>query len=285
MFRNLSAGAVGIRASFIEGMELAKGAGYQGVDLNVGEVERLVGEHSLAWVREQVAARGLRLGGWGLPVNYRGEEAAFQADLEKLAPRAELAQALGCTRCATWVLPFSDTLPYTENFQFHVQRFRPIAQLLREHGCSLGLEFIGPKTLRAGKPHEFIWDMPRMLELGEVIGTGNVGLLLDCWHWYTSGGTVPELLALRPAQVVYVHVNDAPAGLDRDEQVDNVRCLPGETGVIDIVGFLQALRSIGYEGPVTPEPFKKALETLPAAEAAQVTGESMLQIWRAAGLE
>ena len=103
---------------------------------------------------------------------------------------------------------------------------------------------------RAGKPHEFIWDMKRMLELGQVIGTGNVGLLLDCWHWYTSGGTVPELLALRPEQVVYVHVNDAPAGIDRDAQVDNVRCLPGETGVIDIVGFLQALQTIGYDGPV-----------------------------------
>jgi sugar phosphate isomerase/epimerase len=84
--------------------------------------------------------------------------------------------------------------------------------------------------------------------------------------------------------VVYVHVNDAPAGLDRDEQIDNVRCLPGETGVIDIVGFLQALQTIGYEGPVTPEPFKKALSSLPPAEAAQVTGESMLSIWRAAGL-
>ena len=41
MFRNLSPGAVGIRASFIEGMELAKGAGYEGVDLNLGEAARL----------------------------------------------------------------------------------------------------------------------------------------------------------------------------------------------------------------------------------------------------
>ena len=284
MFRNLSPGAVGIRASFIEGMDLAKRSGFEGVDLNLGEVARLAEEHSMGWVREQVASRGLRLGGWGLPVNWRGDEAAYQADLEKLGPRAALAQALDCTRCMTWILPFSETLPYPENFEFHVARFRPIAQALRDHGCSLGLEFIGPKTLRAGKPHEFIWDMRRMLELGQVIGTGSVGLLLDCWHWYTSGGTLPELLALRSEQVVYVHVNDAPAGIDRDAQVDNVRAMPGETGVIDIVGFLQALQTIGYEGPVTPEPFKKSLESLPPAEAARVTGVSMLKIWRAAGL-
>src|SRR5690242_2797013 len=135
MFRNLSPGAVGIRASFIEGMELAKGAGYEGVELNLGEAARLAEEHSIQWVHDQVESCGLRLGGWGLPVNWRGEPAAYQAELAKLGDRAALAQALGCTRCATWILPFSDTLPYDENFAFHVERFRPIAQVLREHGC------------------------------------------------------------------------------------------------------------------------------------------------------
>src|SRR5438128_8771957 len=47
MFRDLAPGAVGIKASFIEGLELAKGAGYEGVDLNVGEAARLAQEHSI----------------------------------------------------------------------------------------------------------------------------------------------------------------------------------------------------------------------------------------------
>ena len=97
-----------------------------------------------------------------------------------------------------------------------------------------------------------------MLALGREIGP-NVGLLLDCWHWYTSHGTLDDLKRLTAEQVVYVHVNDAPAGIPVDEQQDMVRALPGETGVIDIVGFLQTLRAIGYDGPVTPEPFKKEL--------------------------
>jgi sugar phosphate isomerase/epimerase len=36
------------------------------------------------------------------------------------------------------------------------------------------------------------------------------GLLLDCWHWYTSGATLDDLAQVRGAQVIYVHVNDAP---------------------------------------------------------------------------
>jgi sugar phosphate isomerase/epimerase len=85
--------------------------------------------------------------------------------------------------------------------------------------------------------------------------------------------------------VVYVHVNDAPAGVPVDEQVDNVRALPGETGVIDIAGFLQALQAIGYDGPVVPEPFKQELNTLPSDEARlQTVGTAMATIFRRAGL-
>jgi sugar phosphate isomerase/epimerase len=147
------------------------------------------------------------------------------------------------------------------------------------------LEFLGPKTLYASLKYEFIHDMKSMLEMGAEMG-GNVGLLLDCWHWYTSGATKADILALKPEQVVYVHVNDAPAGVGMDEFVDNVRGLPGETGVIPIADFLQALQTIGYDGAVTPEPFKKELGDLPNdADRLRVVGESLSKIFRLAGLE
>jgi sugar phosphate isomerase/epimerase len=125
----------------------------------------------------------------------------------------------------TWILPFSDDKPLEENRAFHIERFTPVAQVLADNGCSLGLEFIGPKTLREGHPYQFIHTMQAMLDMGAEIGP-NVGLLLDCWHWHTSHSTIEELRALKPEQVVYVHVNDAPQGIDTDEQLDNVRCLP-----------------------------------------------------------
>ena len=126
--------------------------------------------------------------------------------------------------------------------------------------------------------------MAGMLELADAIGTGNVGLLLDSWHWYTSGGTVDDILGLRAEQVVYVHVNDAPAGVPRDEQLDHIREMPGATGVIDIAGFLGALAKIGYDGPITAEPFKKELGELPAQEACRRTSEALDKILSVAGL-
>src|SRR5207302_2858403 len=130
---------------------------------------------------------------------------------------AKSAAAIGATRTFTWVMPCSNERAMDANIRFHIERFEPIAQILAEHNCRLGLEFIGPKTLRESQKFPFIHTMDAMLDLGRKIGP-NVGLLLDCWHWYTSHGTVGELKKLRPEQVVYVHVNDAPAGVGVDEQ-------------------------------------------------------------------
>jgi sugar phosphate isomerase/epimerase len=284
MFRNLSPGAIGIRANLEESLALAKAHGFQGIDLPIGEAAKLAEEKGIDYVRGLFANAGIRPGGWGLPVNWRAEEEGFRASLTELPRYAEVGRALGCTRVVQWIPPASDERPFQENFDWHVARFRPIAQSLKEHGCSLGLEFIGPKTLRKTAKHEFIWTMGGMLELCDAIGTGNVGLLLDCWHWYTSHGTLADLKALKKEQVVYVHVNDAPANVPIDEQVDNVRCLPGETGVIPLAPFLRILHEIGYDGPVTPEPFSKRVNEMPQRQAAAATGEALLKAWRAAGL-
>jgi sugar phosphate isomerase/epimerase len=126
------------------------------------------------------------------------------------------------------------------------------------------------------------------MELVAAIGTGNVGVLLDSWHLYTSEGTPSDLKRLTNHDVVVVHVNDAPAGISLDEQIDTVRTLPMETGVIDLAGFMQALREMEYDGPVMPEPFSQRINDLAATDpeaAVREAARSMDALWRAAGLE
>ena len=285
MFKGLSPGAIGVQANTLEeALAAAKTGGFGGVEINVGEITGRVEKSSAASVTDLFAAAGIQPAGWGLPTDWRGDEAAWSAGLNDLPRLARAAAAIGATRTMTWIMPCSDTRPYDENRDFHVTRFTPIARILAEEGVSLGLEFIGPKTLRDTQAHSFIHTMGEMLDMGQLIGP-NVGLLLDAYHWYTSHGTLADLAALKPAQVVYVHVNDAPAGVPVDEQLDGVRALPGATGVIDIAGFLSSLQQIGYDGPVTPEPFVD-LSHLPSdAERLNTVGAAMDDIWQKAGLK
>ncbi len=285
MYSALSPGAIGVRASGLnEAIAAAKTGGFGGVEFNPAEIADLIASHGVAHVLSLFTDAGVLPAGFGLPLDWRGDEAAWRTSLQKLPRLAEAAQAIGCTRTMTWIMPCSNDREYAENRRFHIERFRPAAEILADYGCSVGLEFIGPKTLRESQRYPFIHTMDGMLEMGSEIGP-NVGLLLDCWHWHTSGGTVADLLRLKPSDVVYVHVNDAPRGVAMDDYVDNVRGLPGETGAIDIAGFLLSLQTVGYDGPVTPEPFKTELGDLTSDEARlRTVGDAMRKIFSQAGV-
>jgi len=284
LYKNLSLGALGFRLTLQEAVEMAKIGGFQGIEINIIEIEEILKSKQINEVKNLVEENGLKFGGWVLPAHFRGDLDTYREDLEKLPSHAELAERLGCRRVFTWLLPYSDELPFEENFKFHVDRLRPIAEILGDHGCSFGLEFVGPRTSRINHKYEFIYTMDGMLRLCDEIGTGNLGLLLDSWHWYTTYGTTGQVRKLKSEQVVYVHINDAPSGIPIEEQIDNVRCLPGETGVIDLVGFLRALREIGYDGPVTPEPFSGKLKEMTVVEAVKLTGKHLDEVWEEAGI-
>ena len=84
-----------------------------------------------------------------------------------------------------------------------------------------------------------------------------------------------------------MHINDAPAGIEWDELADTVRCLPMETGVLDLVGFMQKLESLGYDGPVTTEPFNARINEIAgqdAQRAARLVSEAMDRLWQESGL-
>jgi sugar phosphate isomerase/epimerase len=109
--------------------------------------------------------------------------------------------------------------------------------------------------------------MAEMKDLIAEINRDNVGFLLDSWHWHTAQETVADLLSLRGSDVVLCHLNDAPAGIPVEQQIDSRRELPCATGVIDVKGYLGAMRQIGYDGPVVCEPFSQELRKLPPEQA------------------
>lgn len=279
MFKNLNLGAIGVKATLSESIDYARRFGFVGIDFSITEAVTLAETIGMDGVRNLFEDAGVFPGSWGFPVNYRQDEATWREGLMLLPKQAEFALELGCARTATWILPASDERNFQDNFNFHVNRLRPAAQILADYGCRFGLEFIGPKTLRTPRKYNFVYTMDGMLALCAAIGTGNVGLLLDVWHLYTAHGTLDDARRLTRDDVVTVHVNDAPAGIAIDDQIDNVRALPGETGVIDIKGFMEALRALGYDGPVTAEPFSQRLHALSPDAAIQETADAMSKIW------
>ena len=287
MYMSLSPGAIGIRGLALpESIALARRSGFAGVSVALPELRELAEQRGTGAIRELFTQAGVAPASWGLPFDW-GPSELWESALRSLPEFCTLATDLGCQR-ATLVMPSgSNERTYAENFAWHVARIQPIAEILRDHRCRLGIEYIGPETYRATFKHEFIYNLGGLMELISAIGTGNVGVLLDSYHLYTSGGTMTDLDQLSAEDVVVVHVNDAPADVPRAAQMDLVRALPMETGVIDLPTFIGKLNAMGYDGPVMPEPFSARINTLAATDpdaAAREVAASMTSLWRAAGL-
>jgi len=277
-YKNLGHGHIGVKANQRQALEYAVKYGFDSITPNLSEFENNSATEIREWV-ETMKEKGIRYGASGLPVQLRKDEDQFQKDLAQLPKRASVLKQLGVKRMATWIPPGHNKLTYLQNFEQHKRRFLEVAKVLKDYGIRLGLEFVGPRTSRARYRFPFICTQLDMMELVEAIGTGNVGLLLDSWHWYTSHGTVKEVLQLSSKDVIHVHVNDAPSGIPVEKQIDNRRRLPVTTGVIDMRGFINALVKIGYDGPVECEPFDQELRKMEDNAALQKTIESLNRLW------
>lgn len=275
MYRTFAAGPIRVRVGFEESVELAAHFGFEGVVIDSGYAL----ENGSETVVQMLEEHGLTPGAWGLPIKLLGPEAEYRAQFARLPAVAECCARAAAFRASTWVPCASDEQPYEELFELLLGRVREIASVLKENDVRLGLEFVGPATSRAGKKFEFIHTMDQMLELCAAVETGNVGLLLDAFHVFTSGGRMEDVLKLTDEQIVNVHVNDGIGGVPPEEQIDSQRELPGAGGAFDCRRFLANLRQIGYTGPVVVEPFCKRLSEMERDEAIRVTKEALDSVW------
>ncbi len=276
---NLSCGSIGVRADQLEAIRLADRFGFGSVDPSAGFLGRL-SDDALAALLADMKAKNLVWGSAGLPVNFRGDAAAFREGMKQLPETAKTLRRAGVTRMGTWLTPCSRTMPYADNFRQHAQRLGEASKVLADCGLRFGMEYVGPKNSWTAAKYPFIHTLAQTKELIAAMGQhsnsqGNAGVVLDSWHWYNARETVDDLLALKNKDVVSCDLNDAPAGLPIDQQVDSRRELPCATGVIDLKAFLGALVKIGYDGPIRAEPFNAALRSMRPEEAVEATADAM----------
>lgn len=276
MYLSLNGTLTNGRVPWPEFARLAAKVGFPGVDVSFDAALKQ-GAAATRTLLEQVHVRPAVL---GFPVEYRKDDATFQHDLEKLDEAGQFAKAIRCPRMVTWITSSSET-PKRELRALYKKRFSAAAVILAKHDVRLGLEFLGPLHIRRRYPYEFIWRMNEMLEFAQECGF-NCGLLLDSWHWHHAGATPEDIVAAGKRGIVHVHFNDA-AMQPPEKVMDNERLMPGE-GVINLTGFLQALKEIGYQDALSVEVFGRGLKFMTPEDAAKLALESAQRVFQKAGI-
>ena len=277
MFIALNTSLVGGKVQWPEFARLAAKVGYGGTDLNLSAAMK----EGLDATKALLAELRLKVSFTGLPVNATRDEETFKKGMETFDDQVKFAAAVGCSRMMVVILPASDT-PKQEWRKTLLRRFRLVGPVLAKYNIRCGFEFLGPLHFRQGPAYPFIWQMSEMAAFAGDCGS-NFGVVLDVWHWYHSGGTLDDIRRAGRSQIVLVHLSDA-AKMPPEEIRDSARLLAGE-GVIDLVGIFKTLKTMGWEGSVSPEPLGRIPKDMSAEEGARLGLESARAIMHKAGID
>lgn len=286
MFKNLDPQALGLSASQSETIELALSFGFRGISFNLVDFAGEVQSYGLPKARRLLDSAKLKLGMFPLPLDFEADDEQFRAELGRLTELSGLAASVGATRTVTAVAPANDERPYHQNFEFYRQRLAEAGRALAPHGIRLGVGFESSEAARRDKHFEFIHDLDALLVLLSTVGQSNVGLSLDVWHVWATGGSLETVSQkLKAEQIVAVALADAALPGDGDPHDAATRLLPSETGVIDSSAALSMLADLGYDGPVTPLPDRGRFSGMRRDAIAKLAGEKLDAVWQAAGLK
>jgi sugar phosphate isomerase/epimerase len=205
MFSTLAPRVLPLRVPLSRQLELASANGFKALGLPVNRLLALSATTPAEQIKALFSEHGLPCGGWEVPFDLLIGRREFSVGL-----RRAVSCSKACFQARQPVVllldrAFSDEFSFTA---YEAEYTRRLPHRRNSGGTRLPdrREPIGPKTLRVGHRYEFVLSIPMALELIASADRPNIGLLVDCFHWYTSCGDVTELTRLTTSQVVYVHI-------------------------------------------------------------------------------
>ena len=278
-------GSIGHVLPFPESCRLAEQFGFDAVNADRSYLK----DHGSGQVAELLKQHNLKPGAFAFSAafhaSYTDEE--FTQSLEGFEQDLRLGAAAGFKCCVGYVQPSSDTFKYYDHFALLCRRLKRVKELLERYDVRLGLEFIGPTTMRLSRKFDFIHTLDGLRALIAAAEAQKcTGFKLDAMHWYTSGAGLLDIEKLSPEEIVYVEINDGLKGdYDRFTLPEFDRELPGATGTIDVAGMLRTIDALGFDGPVVVEPWNAQLRAMDPADAIAAVKKALDRCLKDAGIE
>ncbi len=288
MYRNFNANALGVSGRQSELLEIALTYRFKGIDVDVSDLVKRAKmstvENACKYLVSAVGSSAkLLIGGFEVPVRWRGTEAEFQADINDLGVAAEVCKAIGATLAHTTVLASSKDKALPDNFKFHTERLTALGNALEKINVRLAIGFQAAAEFRPESEYQFLHQANGILELLSSIQSSNVGLLLDTWNWHVGGGKLEQVKNLKD-RLFSVRLADVAADADLTQITATERLLPGEGGAVDIPSYLSTLSQMEFAGPVSPYPHPSQFLGRTRESNVQRAAQALDQMWIAAGM-
>ncbi|WP_026699813.1 sugar phosphate isomerase/epimerase family protein [Salibacterium aidingense] len=190
-------------------------------------------------------------------------ETDFRLMKNDLSLMVEVAAAVGCNTIVA-VPAFGIEKDWNVIKQETILRLNDFLSVIEGTDLRIALEFVG-------YPHGSINTLDKAKEVIEEIGHPQLGLVLDCFHFYGMNSSYESLKTLSVNDLFLFHIDDCEGKLPGVLR-DHHRVWPGD-GVIPLERIISALQEKGYDGPASVELFRPEYWELDAEECIRTAKE------------
>lgn len=238
------------RAGYKASLEGWAKAGIKQVELAWPVLDAFVKAESVAAARQVLADNGLTpvsasCGAGGLlePNPNRA------ASLEALKAQCETLATLGLKRIYTTTA--TAVKPTPDGYKAAVDNLREIGDIATGHGLVMMVEFVRQSV--------FASTLTTLLPIVRAAAHPNVGVLFDCYHFWSGLNKLADLDLLEPGDIAHAHFQDVP-DIQRELLDLTTRVIPGD-GVSPLDAILRALAGkAAYAGPLSVELFARSFQ-------------------------
>ncbi|MES2492235.1 MAG: sugar phosphate isomerase/epimerase family protein [Pseudomonadota bacterium] len=223
--------------------DAAARAGYAGIGLETGDLRHCKDRHGYAGIRRILTDAGLTylefevLTDWFTSGERRAASDAQRAFLLEAAGElgAQKIKTIGDAHGG-----MDNAIPRDWSLELLADAYGQLARDAARVGSMVTLELV---------PGTGVRDLPTARAIAEGANEPNAGLLIDIWHLARGGIAYEDVLALPPALINAVEIDDAMSCQEGSIFEDTIRRrkLPGE-GELDVPRFLRCLMATGYDG-------------------------------------
>jgi len=225
----------------------ASSAGFEGLEIWRDKVQEYLVEHEMTGLVDLFASH--RIEPTTMCFVYLGYGDEQQAErLETLREMVELAAGVGAGSiavCAARNPP--EGVSRAELLHLATAEAKIMAAIAADQGVDLFLEPLGLHPVMPG-PME-------AMEIIEGVGSPNLKVLFDVFHYYRSSVSLEEIAATPVERLGAIHVNDGEDA-PREDLNDFMRLYP-TLGVLPAAEMLRIPRDQGFAGYVTVEVFRQ----------------------------
>lgn len=194
------------------------------------------------------------------------------ASLDNFKKRCEQFRDLGLAKI--YSTTGTSIKPTPDDYKAAGDNVREVGEIAKQFQMTANFEFIRTST--------FASTLNTLLSITRAAAHPNVGVLFDCYHFWSGLNKLEDLDTVRPGEIKHAHFQDVP-DMPREMLDLTTRVIPGD-GVTPLNTILRKLADKGYDGPLSVELFLPKFQEGDPYEVAREIKTKAEAVMRKAGV-